>query len=165
MFNIPTDTFVHEIERMSFPEVEKVAGKIPQELEDLGEKRRYLYGILKQHKLFDVFKDLIICGQFTLYHHLKYKVLTLGGENERICMAIVNRIINVSLCKPLFEYIMAALPEKEIIELVKKFSTVNMYGKYTLNHLSLDWEPKNQTGIEDVLRFDKILIKQNEKTQ
>ena len=162
MFNIPTDTFIHEIERMSFSELEKVAGKMPQELEDLEEKRRYLYGTLKQHKLFDVFKDLIVCGQFTLYHHLKYKVQTLGGENERICMAIINRVINVSLCKPLFEYIMAALPEKEIIELVAKFSTNNRYGKYILNSLSLDWEPKNQTGIEDVLRFDKILTKQNE---
>lgn len=164
MFNIPTDTFIHEIERMSFSEVEKVAGKMPQELEDLEEKRRYLYGTLKQHKLFDVFKDLIVCGQFTLYHHLKYRVLTLG-ENERICMAIVNRVINVSLCKPLFEYIMASLPEKEIIELVAKFSINNRYGKYILNTMSLDWEPKSQTGIEDVLRFDKILIKQNEKTQ
>jgi hypothetical protein len=164
MFDIPTDTFIHEIERMSFPEVEKVAGKIPQELEDLGEKRRYLYGILKQHKLFDVFKDLIVCGQFTLYHHLKYKVLTLG-ENERICMAVINRVINVSLCKPLFEYIIASLQEKEIIELVTKFAINNRYGKYILNSLSLDWEPKNQTGIEDVLRFDKILTKQNEKTQ
>ena len=164
MFNIPTDTFIHEIERMSFSELEKVARKMPQELEDLEEKRRYLYGTLKQHKLFDVFKDLIVCGQFTLYHHLKYKVQTLG-ENERICMAIINRVINVSLCKPLFEYIMAALPEKEIIELVAKFSTNNRYGKYILNTMSLDWEPKNQTGIENVLRFDKILITQNEKTQ
>lgn len=161
MFNIPTDTFMHEIERMSFPEVKKVAQTMPQELEDLEEKRRHLYGILKQHKLFDVFKDLIVCGQFTLYHHLKYKVQTLG-ENERICMAIVNRVINVSLCKPLFEYIMASLLEKEIIELVTKFSINNRYGKYILNTMSLDWEPKNQTGIEDVLRFDKILTKQNE---
>lgn len=164
MLNIPTDTFIHEIERMSFSEVETVAGKMPQELEDLEEKRRYLYGTLKQHKLFDVFKDLIVCGQFTLYHQLKYRVLTLG-ENERICMAVTNRVINVSLCKPLFEYIVAALPQKEIIELVTKFSINNRYGKYILNTMSLDWEPKNQTGIEDVLRFDKILIKQNEKTQ
>ena len=161
MFNIPTDTFIHEIDRMSFSEVEKLAQTIPQELEDLKEKRRYLYGILKQHKLFDVFKDLIVCGQFTLYHHLKYKVQTLG-ENERICMAIINRVINVSLCKPLFEYIMASLLEKEIIELVTKFSINNRYGKYILNTMSLDWEPKSQTGIEDVLRFDKILTKQNE---
>lgn len=161
MFNIPTDTFIHEIDRMPSPEVEKLAQTILEQLEDLGEKRRYLYGTLKQHKLFDVFKDLIVCGQFTLYHHLKYKVQTLG-ENERICMAIVNRVINVSLCKPLFEYIIAALPEKEIIELVTKFSINNRYGKYVLNSLSLDWEPQNQTGIEDVLRFDKILIKQNE---
>lgn len=161
MFNIPTDTFMHEIERMSFPEVEKVAQTMPQELEDLEEKRRHLYGILKQHKLFDVFKDLIVCGQFTLYHHLKYKVQTLG-ENERICMAIVNRVINVSLCKPLFEYIMAALPQKEIIELVTKFSINNRYGKRILNTQSLDWEPQSHTGMEDVLRFDKILTKQNE---
>lgn len=157
MFNIPTDTFIHEIERMSFQEAEKVAKETPQELEDLEEKRRYLYGILKQHKLFDVFKDLIIYGQFTLYRHLKDKTLTLG-ENERICMAIVTRVINVSLCKPLFEYIMAALPQKEIIELVTKFSINNRYGKYILNTMSLDWEPK-QAGIEDVLRFDKILTK------
>lgn len=27
MLNIPKDTFIHEIERMSFSEVEKVAGK------------------------------------------------------------------------------------------------------------------------------------------
>lgn len=134
---------------------------MPQELEDLEEKRRYLYGILKQHKLFDVFKDLIVCGQFTLYHHLKYKVLTLG-ENERICMAIVNRVINVSLCKPLFEYIMASLQEKEIIELVTKFAINNRYGKYILNTMSLDWNPKTKLEIEDVLRFDKILTKQNE---
>ena len=160
MFKIPSDTFIHEIERMSFPEVETLAGKIPQELEDLEEKRRYLYGILKQHKLFDVFKDLIVCGQFTLYHHLKDKALV--GENERICMAIVNRVINVSLCKPLFEYIMAALPEKEIIELVTKFSINNRYGKRIFNTLSLDWEPQFQTGMENVIRFDKILMKQNE---
>ena len=162
MFNIPTDTFIHEIERMPFPEVEKVAQTI--QLEDLEEKRRHLYGILKQHKLFDVFKDLIVCGQFTLYHHLKYKVQTLG-ENERICMAIVNRVINVSLCKPLFEYIMAALPQKEIIELVTKFSINNRYGKYILNTISLDWEPQSHTGMENIIRFDKILTKQNEKTQ
>ena len=162
MFNIPTDTFIHSIERMSLSELEKVAEKIPEQLEDLEEKRRHLYGILKQHKLFDAFKDLIVYGQFTLYHHLKYKIQMLGGDNERICMGVINRVINVSLCKPLFEYIMVALPEKEIIELVKKFSTVNMYGKYTLNHLSLDWEPKNQTGAEDIMRFDKILTKQNE---
>lgn len=42
MFRIPSDTFIHEIERMSFLEVETVAGKIPQELEDIQGADPYL---------------------------------------------------------------------------------------------------------------------------
>lgn len=156
---ITIDVTIKDIDEMPFTELEKMAQAMPQQLEDLEEKRRYLYKILKQHKLFDVFKDLVLSAQYTLYHYIKYQIYKKLGDNEKICLAIINRNTNIPTCKPLYEYVIASLDEENIVKLVTTYSMVNIYGKHVVNKNSLGWEPDGQKEIEKIIRFDKILTK------
>lgn len=159
MITMPIDITIKDIDRAPFLEVERIAQEMITQLEDLEEKRRYLYKILKQHKLFDVFKDLVLSAQYTLYHYIKYNIYKTLGDKEKICLAIINRNTNIPICKPLYEYIIASLDEKDIVKLVTTYSMVNIYGKYVVNKHSLGWEPDGQKEIEKIIRFDKILTK------